>query len=117
MADGIVYTEDEMANVRAAVNALREVMKVVFTPALLLEGLGEMRAILDPGNLPDYDSGLAKLRQEPEEVLWAWLSGRADWWRRGEDAFTIDMKKGDPRELEVARERGWLRDARDRPGN
>jgi hypothetical protein len=112
VANGIVYTRDEMANVRAAVNALQEVLRVVFTPALLLEGLGEMRAILDPGKLPAYDSGLAKLRQEPEEILWAWLSGRADWWRWDDDAWSLDLKQGDPREWGEWKKRESLRPGR-----
>jgi hypothetical protein len=88
----ITYTLDEWADLSTMIEGLREDELAVFTPASLLSELEENRDVCG-GNVIDYDSGRAKLRDEPPELLAAFCAGKADWVEVAKETFVLALKK------------------------
>jgi hypothetical protein len=85
----VVYTWDEMVELDCLFECLK-VAHVVYSPATLADILAaNAPRIVQPEKMPAFEAGLAKLRQEPEEKLTAWLAKRADWFRRGDDELEL----------------------------
>jgi hypothetical protein len=94
--------QPDMTNIRVA-GVVRRVVRFLFswlkaihvisTPTTVADILeAAAPRIVQPDRMDAFDSGLAKLREEPWEKPAAWLTGPATWICRSEDEFELIQK-------------------------
>jgi hypothetical protein len=83
MAGGTTYSWDEMVEVDCLLGSAKEALAgecVLFSPGSVADVLAAIAPrVVRPDRMAAFAAGLAKLRQEPQEMLAAWVAGQADW--------------------------------------